>query len=211
MRYLFGGLVAALLLVPPAADAGFVILDEAGHQTLLSRGRLKITPKDAGGIAMVLDVGRARMWVADAGRRVYWEGTVEQYCQEMRGAMSGAMAEMGFCPSGRLFEAAACGVPIVTDWWEGLDQFFTPDREILVARSSQDVIDALRLDPDELRTIASNARERVMTEHTAEHRAMDFERAIERRREGPNEQTEDCLGNHTGSGSRHAHSTARFF
>src|SRR6184192_8360 len=94
MRYLFGGLVAALLLVPPAADAGFVILDEAGHQTLLSRGRLKITPKDASGIAMVLDVGRARMWVADAGRRVYWEGTVEQYCQEMRGAMSGAMAEM---------------------------------------------------------------------------------------------------------------------
>ena len=94
MRYLLGGLIAALLLVPPAADAGFAILDEAGHQTLLSRGRLKITPKGAGGIVMVLDVGRARMWVADAGRRVYWEGTVEQYCQEMRGAMSGAMAEM---------------------------------------------------------------------------------------------------------------------
>src|SRR5438309_876166 len=94
MRYLLGGLIAALLLVPPAADAGFAILDEAGHQTLLSRGRLKITPKGAGGIVMFLDVGGARMWVADAGRRVHWEGTVEQYCQEMRGAMSGAMAEM---------------------------------------------------------------------------------------------------------------------
>src|SRR6185369_8117440 len=42
-----------------------------------------------------------------------------------------AMAEMGFCPSGRLFEAAACGAPILTDTWEGLDQFYTPGEEIL--------------------------------------------------------------------------------
>src|SRR5712691_2306911 len=87
-------LVALLLLVPPAAEGGFAIVDEAGHQTLLSRGRLKIAPRDAGNISMVVDVGRSRMWVADAGRRVYWEGTVEQYCQEMRGAMSAAMAEV---------------------------------------------------------------------------------------------------------------------
>ena len=63
MRYLLGGLIAALLLVPPAANAGFAILDEAGHQTLLSRGRLKITPKGAGGIVMVLDVGDSKLLV----------------------------------------------------------------------------------------------------------------------------------------------------
>jgi spore maturation protein CgeB len=44
-----------------------------------------------------------------------------------------AMAEMGWCPSGRLFEAAACGCAILSDQWEGLDAFFAPGREILVA------------------------------------------------------------------------------
>ena len=39
----------------------------------------------------------------------------------------GPMREMGYCPSGRLFEAAACGTPIITDTWEGLQQFFTPN------------------------------------------------------------------------------------
>ena len=47
------------------------------------------------------------------------------------------MARMGWCPSGRLFEAAACGAPILSDWWEGLDAFFEPGREILVARDDR--------------------------------------------------------------------------
>ncbi len=47
-----------------------------------------------------------------------------------------AMARMGYAPSGRLFEAAACGTPIVSDWWEGFDQFFEPGKEIFsVSRS----------------------------------------------------------------------------
>ena len=54
-----------------------------------------------------------------------------------------AMAEMGWCPSGRLFEAAACGTPILSDWWEGLDAFFTPGDEILVAHCADDAIGAL--------------------------------------------------------------------
>ncbi len=48
-----------------------------------------------------------------------------------------AMADMGHCPSGRLFEAAACGAPILSDWWAGLDEFFTPGVEILVARGTE--------------------------------------------------------------------------
>ena len=86
--------VALLLLVTSAAEAGWLIVDESGNQTSLSRGRLKMAPKESQGMAMSLDIGRARMWVADAGRKMYWEGTVEEYCQAMRTTMSGAMADM---------------------------------------------------------------------------------------------------------------------
>jgi spore maturation protein CgeB len=90
-----------------------------------------------------------------------------------------AMAEMGFCPSGRLFEAAACGVPIISDWWEGLDSFFTPGEEILVANDANDTLDALRRPAEVLRRIAARARERTLDEHTADRRAAEMELAIE--------------------------------
>jgi spore maturation protein CgeB len=90
-----------------------------------------------------------------------------------------AMAEMGWCPSGRLFEAAACGAPILSDWWEGLDAFFEPGRDILVGRTSEDAVAALDLADAELHRIAENARARVLAEHTSARRARDFETAIE--------------------------------
>jgi spore maturation protein CgeB len=82
-----------------------------------------------------------------------------------------AMAEMGYCPSGRLFEAAACQTPIVSDTWEGLDQFFTPGSEILLAGSASDVTAALQLTREELKQIGAAARERVLAEHTADRRS----------------------------------------
>ena len=85
-----------------------------------------------------------------------------------------AMAEMGYCPSGRLFEAAACGTPVVSDWWEGLDRFFEPGREILIARTPADVIGALSLPSAELRPIAEAARARTLDEHTGRHRAIEL-------------------------------------
>lgn len=90
-----------------------------------------------------------------------------------------AMAEVGHCPSGRLFEAAACGTPIVSDSWEGLDEFFEPGRELLIARSSADVIEALSRAPEELEEIGHAARERVLSEHTAEHRGRELVRLME--------------------------------
>lgn len=90
-----------------------------------------------------------------------------------------AMAEMGVCPSGRLFEAAACGTAILTDAWEGLDRFFTPGEELLLARTTQDTLDALALPPEALQRIAAAGRERALTEHTADRRALDLERALE--------------------------------
>jgi spore maturation protein CgeB len=89
-----------------------------------------------------------------------------------------AMADMGWCPSGRLFEAAACGTPLLSDWWEGLDAFFAPADEILVARSADEAIGALSLSDAELERIAARARERVLTEHTADRRAEEFESLV---------------------------------
>lgn len=89
-----------------------------------------------------------------------------------------SMREMGWCPSGRLFEAAACATPVISDWWDGLDEFFTPDEEILIAHDANDVIDALQLSDGELRQIATAARERALSEHTAAHRAAEFEQLL---------------------------------
>jgi spore maturation protein CgeB len=86
----------------------------------------------------------------------------------------GAMSRWGWCPSGRLFEAAACGAPQITDAWEGLDAFFEPGKEILVARSCGDVVAAIASGPSELRRMARAARERVLDEHTADARAREL-------------------------------------
>ena len=89
------------------------------------------------------------------------------------------MIRAGWSPSVRLFEAAACGVPVVSDSWEGLDAFFTPGREILVARSTDDVVRLVsRADRDALREIGQRARRRVLHEHTAERRAEQLEEYV---------------------------------
>ncbi len=90
-----------------------------------------------------------------------------------------AMARMGYCPSGRLFEAAACGVPILSDGWAGLDEFFEPGRDILVAHTTEDALAALDLSDATLAAIARDARERVLAEHTAQRRASELITALE--------------------------------
>lgn len=82
-----------------------------------------------------------------------------------------AMARMGYCPSGRLFEAAACGIPVLSDWWEGLDGFFEPGREILVARTTGEALELFCRPAEELARVGQRARERVLAEHTADTRA----------------------------------------
>jgi spore maturation protein CgeB len=90
----------------------------------------------------------------------------------------GPMAEMGYCPSGRLFEAAACGTPILSDTWEGLDHFFEPGREILIAQTTDEALDAIDRSSEELARIGTAARQRVLAQHTAACRAEEFERAV---------------------------------
>jgi len=94
-----------------------------------------------------------------------------------------AMAAMGDCPSGRLFEAAACGTPIVSDWWQGLDRFFTPGEEIVVARDADDVLTAMQMEEPARARLARRARERALADHTADRRAIDLEEAIARARD----------------------------
>jgi spore maturation protein CgeB len=89
-----------------------------------------------------------------------------------------AMAKMGYCPSGRLFEAAACGTPILSDMWEGLDSFFEPDREILIANTTDEALAAIERPTDELARIGAAARERTLAERTADCRAREFERVV---------------------------------
>lgn len=84
------------------------------------------------------------------------------------------MAELGWCPSGRLFEAAACGAPLLTDCWEGLETFFVPGEQIVVARDAADVLKAFELDDAERRRIAARARERTLDEHNAQRRADEL-------------------------------------
>jgi len=90
-----------------------------------------------------------------------------------------AMARLGWCPSGRLFEAAACGTPILTDWWEGLESFFQPGSEILVARTTEDVLAALDLPDLTLQAIARRARDRVFANHTSTRRGGELIAALE--------------------------------
>jgi spore maturation protein CgeB len=89
-----------------------------------------------------------------------------------------AMAEFGWCPSGRLFEAAACGSAILSDIWPGLGDFFEVGREVLGVQSTDDVLAALDLTDAEIQRIGRAARERVLSDHTSERRARDFEAAL---------------------------------
>jgi spore maturation protein CgeB len=86
------------------------------------------------------------------------------------------MIEAGYSPSVRLFEAAACGTPIVSDVWDGIETILAPEREIILARRPADVLDVLLTWPDErTRGLAAAARRRVLDAHTAAHRAVELE------------------------------------
>jgi spore maturation protein CgeB len=87
-----------------------------------------------------------------------------------------AMISVGHSPSVRLFEAAACGTPIITDRWAGIETFFSANTEILIADTTEHVVALLRELPEERRhEIAVAAQRRVLTSHTGESRAKTLE------------------------------------
>jgi spore maturation protein CgeB len=86
------------------------------------------------------------------------------------------MIKAGYSPSVRLFEAAACATPIISDFWEGLDQLFQPGEEILMAHTVEDALHYLcDLSEGDRTAMGERARQRVLSEHTAAHRAAELE------------------------------------
>ncbi|HEY0825941.1 MAG TPA: glycosyltransferase [Ramlibacter sp.] len=86
------------------------------------------------------------------------------------------MIAAGWSPSVRLFEAAACGTPIISDRWAGIESLLVPHEEILLVDRTEDVLDILRrCGEDERLRMAERARRRILAEHTAAHRAAEVE------------------------------------
>jgi spore maturation protein CgeB len=88
------------------------------------------------------------------------------------------MREHGWSPSVRLFEAAACGTPIISDRWPGLEEVFVPGEEILLASGTEEVLAHLALDAPRRAAIAARARETVLAGHTAGSRVQMLEREV---------------------------------
>jgi spore maturation protein CgeB len=92
-----------------------------------------------------------------------------------------SMARYGFSPATRVFEAAGAGACIITDEWDGIDFFFAPGREILIARDGGDVAEYLQtLTTERARAIGQAALERVLSEHTYAHRAVQVDAVLNR-------------------------------
>jgi spore maturation protein CgeB len=90
-----------------------------------------------------------------------------------------SMARYGFSPATRVFEAAGCAACLITDYWEGVECFFEPGREILVARDGAELQEILNgLSPNEARVIGQRALERAHAEHLYNHRAVEVEAAL---------------------------------
>jgi spore maturation protein CgeB len=138
----------------------------------LSRSSFAVAgPQYPGDIEWPENVSRAEHLPPDAHRSFY---SAQRFTLNLTRR---DMAEAGFSPSVRLFEAAACGVPIVSDAWPGIETFFCPGEEILLASSTEEVIRLLCEMPESARlSIGRRARLRTLAEHTADHRAEALER-----------------------------------
>ncbi len=99
----------------------------------------------------------------------------------------GEMAANGWCPSGRFFEAAACGTPLITDAWEGLDSFFDLQRDLLTACCAEDVEAALLMPDASSERMAARARQRTLDEHTGNVRARQLLQYLEEARSAKKE------------------------
>lgn len=95
-----------------------------------------------------------------------------------------SMAAVGFSPATRVFEAAGAAACLITDAWEGIEQFLTPNAEVLVARDGQDVAEHVEaLTEDRARAIGEAARARIVAEHTYDRRGTQVDAILREARE----------------------------
>jgi spore maturation protein CgeB len=91
-----------------------------------------------------------------------------------------SMAGVGFSPPTRVFEAAGAGACLITDRWAGIETFFAPEKEILVAGSAEEIVHYLRtVSADKARQIGAGMRERALRDHTYALRAQEFDSIVE--------------------------------
>ena len=91
-----------------------------------------------------------------------------------------SMADVGFSPATRVFEAAGAGACLITDAWEGIEMFLQPGEEVLVARDGKDVAEILAsLERERAESIGAAALDRVLAEHTYELRAVEVDAAFD--------------------------------
>jgi spore maturation protein CgeB len=91
-----------------------------------------------------------------------------------------SMASYGFSPPTRIFEAAGSAACLITDAWEGIETFLTPDREVLVAGDTDEVVQHLvALKDAQAKQIGQSAQKRVLAEHTYQHRALQLQRLFD--------------------------------
>src|SRR5205807_4316534 len=92
-----------------------------------------------------------------------------------------SMADIGFSPATRVFEAAGAAACLITDAWEGIELFLEPNEEVLVARDGQDVAGHVAsLMPERARSIGNAALRRVLAEHTYAHRGAEVDVLLKR-------------------------------
>lgn len=93
-----------------------------------------------------------------------------------------SMVRCGYSPATRVFEAAGAGACVITDAWEGIEQFLAPGEEVLVAHNGEEVVELLdELSPERAERIGTNALARVTREHTYARRAAELEAVLEGR------------------------------
>lgn len=92
-----------------------------------------------------------------------------------------SMANVGFSPPTRVFEAAGAAACLITDDWNGIDQFFVPGKEILVASSAEEIVGHLReVSASDAAQIGQNMRRRALRDHTYASRALKFHQIMQR-------------------------------
>jgi spore maturation protein CgeB len=93
-----------------------------------------------------------------------------------------SMASYGFSPPTRIFEAAGAAACLITDAWEGIEEFLEPEQEVLVARDADDVVrHLLALDQERAKQMGQAALQRVLAEHTYRHRALQLQQLLDGR------------------------------
>jgi spore maturation protein CgeB len=167
---------------PAQWDLGYLGTYSADRQPVLERLMLKAAARAASARFVVAgpQYPDSIAWPTNVERIVHLAPAEHRrFYNALRFTLNVTRADMvkaGYSPSVRLFEAAACGTPIISDTWKGLDRFFTPGAEILLSRNARETLGYLReIDDRTRRELAERARRRVLAAHTAAHRAIELE------------------------------------